>query len=279
MISRRRALALLAAAACAPAVARAAPPPRLAVVDWAVLETALALGIVPRAAAELRQFRALVGAVPPEVADIGLRGAPNLEALAALAPEAILISDFYERQRPALARIAPVIALTVYRAAEPPYAAAARMTRELAALAGAPERGAAYIAETEAELAALRRPEPRPLFVVSLGDARHFRAFGPDSMFGEVLTRLGRRNAWDRPTRYSAAAPLGVEALAQVPEAAVAVVGPVPEDARRALAEGPIWRALPAVRAGRVAVLPSLNHYGGLPAARRFARLLAAADV
>lgn len=278
MIPRRRALGLLAAAALAPRAARAAAP-RLAVVDWAVLETALALGIVPTAAAELRQFRIQVGPVPEAVADLGLRGALSFEALAAVAPEAILISDFYERQRPALERIATVRSLTVYREGEAPYAAAGRMTRELAALAGAAARGEAYAAAADAELAALRRPSDRPLFVVSLGDARHVRAFGTDSMFGEVLARLGRRNAWDRPTRYAAAAPVGVEALARVPEAAIAVVGPLPPDARRALAEGPIWQALPAVRAGRVAVLPPVNHYGGLPAALRFARLLAAAHV
>ncbi len=77
----------------------------------------------------------------------------------------------------------------------------------------------------------------------------------------------------------TAAAPLGIEVLARVPEAAIVVVGPLPEEARRALATGPVWKALPAAKAGRVAVLPPVNHYGGLPAARRFARLLAAADV
>lgn len=277
MLGRRRALALFAAAALAPRPARAAAP-RLAIVDWAVLETALALGIAPVAAAELRQYRALVGAVPPAVADLGLRGAPNLEALAALAPDAILISAFYERQRAALERIAPVRALSVYADADP-WPAAEAVTRDLAALAGAAARGDAYVAATAAEFAALRRPGGRPVFAISLGDGRHFRAFGSDSMFGAALARLGRRNAWDRPTRYSAAAPLGIEALAREPEAAIAVVGPVPAEARRTLAEGPVWRALPAVAAGRVAVLPPVNHYGGLPAARRFARLLAAADV
>jgi len=280
MLSRRRALCLFAAAAFAPGAARAASP-RLAVIDWAVLETALALGLVPAAAAELRQFRtiAVEPEVPPEVADIGLRGAPNLEALAALAPDLILISDFYERRRAALERIAPVRSLTVYRPGVPPYAAAERMAEDLAMLAGAAERGARLVAAARAEIASLRRPEDRPVFVVSLGDARHFRAFGSDSMFGDVLVRLGRRNAWEWPSRYAAAAPLGIEALARVPEARIVVVGPVPPEARRTLAEGPVWAALPAVRAGRVAVLPPVDHYGGLPAALRFARLLAAADV
>lgn len=277
MVSRRHALALLTAALLAPRAARAAVP-RLAIVDWAVLETALALGIVPAAAAELRQYRTLVGPVPETVADLGLRGAPNLEALAAVAPELILISNFYERQRAAFSRIAPVRALSVY-ADDAPWPAAEALARDLAALAGSPARGDAYVAEVAAEFAALRRPSARPVFAISLGDGRHFRAFGGDSIFGAALDRLGRANAWPQPTRYAAAAPLGIEVLARVPEAAIVVVGPLPAEARRALAAGPIWKALPAVREGRVAVLPPVNHYGGLPAARRFARLLAAADV
>jgi iron complex transport system substrate-binding protein len=34
------------------------------------------------------------------------------------------------------------------------------------------------------------------------------------------------------------------------------------------------WHALPSVRAGRVVMLDSVNPFGALPAARRFARSL-----
>ena len=71
---RREFLGLVAASALA-GKARAAVTPRLAAIDWAMLETAVALGVMPVAATELIQFR--VDAVEPEipatVADLGLR--------------------------------------------------------------------------------------------------------------------------------------------------------------------------------------------------------------
>ena len=114
----------------------------------------------------------------------------------------------------------------------------------------------------------------RPIFVVSLGDSRHFRAFGADSLFGDVLTRLGLTNAWTDTTSYSAAAPVGLEALARVPESSIVIVEPLPPEVGRNLPDNALWHALPAVKAGRVSIVPPINHFGGLPAARRFARLL-----
>jgi len=96
-------------------------------------------------------------------------------------------------------------------------------------------------------------------------------------MVGAVLKRLGLANAWARQTSYSAQAPIDIVTLAESPEAAIVVVSPVPDDAKRTLPESAIWRNLPAVRAGRVMLVDPVNHFGGLPAARRLGRLLGAA--
>ncbi len=62
----------------------------------ALLETLLALGVVPVAAAELVLYRRQViePAVPESVADLGLRGSPSFEALKLLAPDLILGSNY-----------------------------------------------------------------------------------------------------------------------------------------------------------------------------------------
>ena len=69
---------------------RADSAPRLAAIDWAMMETATALGHMPVAAAELIRFRADVGvpAIPDTVTDLGLRGAPNFELLQLSPPDA-----------------------------------------------------------------------------------------------------------------------------------------------------------------------------------------------
>jgi len=258
----------------------AAPLPRIAAIDWAMLETALAIGVIPVAATELIEFRkiAIDPEIPQSVTDLGLRGAPNMELLRIIAPDLILSSSFYEYRRAAFERIAPVFAPTIYQPGISPFAPARDAMQALGAKLGLEDPAQNYIAATEAEIAALREQVKhrihRPVFLISIGDARHFRAFGGDSMFGDVLARIGLSNAWKGTTSYSATAPVGIEALANVPEADIIVIGPIPPEARDILPTSPIWNALPAVSEGRVAMLDPIDHFGGLPAARRFIRLL-----
>ncbi|WP_252910150.1 ABC transporter substrate-binding protein [Aliihoeflea aestuarii] len=276
----RRAFLASGAAALAAAPVRADVSRSIAIIDWALLETALALGIVPAAASELMQYRNLV--VEPEVpdtvvADLGLRGSPNFEMLRQVEPDLIVISQFYDYQRPQLERIAPVLSLPVYDAGTPPYALVEDSTLKLGEALGIAEKARAYVTDTAREIAlrrtALTSHRARPVFIINLGDSRHFRAFGGDSMFGDVLGRLGMENAWSDTTSYSAAAPVGIEALARVPDAGIVIVDPSPPEVARGLPRNAIWNALPAVREGRVATIAPVSHFGGLPSARRFARL------
>lgn len=277
-MNRRDALAL-AGAAMFGGPARAASL-RVATVDWAVLETLLALGAAPVAATELKQFRevAVEPPVPDSVVDLGLRGTVNFELLRLVRPELIFSSSFYVSSEPRMRVIAPVESFAIYLRGQPPFDACVRMTRVIGERLGIADTAERYIGATEAELAALRerlrRHDGRPVIPINLGDSRHFRVFGSDSMFGEVLSRLGLANAWTDATNYSAMAPVGLEALARVPEAWIAMIPPVPPDAERVLARSAFWNALPNVREGRVLRLGSINPYGALPAARRFARLL-----
>ena len=258
-------------------------PQRVAVIDWALLETVLALGVVPVAATELLQFRKTVvePAVPASVADIGLRGTPNYEALNLAEPDLILTSNYYEGQRASLERVAETVSLSIYTAGVQPYPAAAEAALTLGRLLGREAQSQAVVADTDAEIARLRETlssiRRRPVLAINFGDARHFRAFGTDSMFGDVLRRLGVENGWAAQSSYSATAPVGIEALARFPDATVVVVPPVPADAMRTLADSALWQALPMVRENRVTAIEPVNHFGGLPAALRFARLATAA--
>ncbi|PRD44052.1 amino acid ABC transporter substrate-binding protein [Phyllobacterium phragmitis] len=273
-------LALAASALAYPSRLSATPLPRIAAIDWAMLETALAIGAVPIAATELIQFRqiAIEPEVPQSVTDLGLRGAPNMELLRIIAPDLILSSSFYEYRRESFERIAPVFSATIYQTGTPPFAPARDAMLALGQKLGLNDAARTYVAAAAEEIAAMRARVQnrihRPVFLISIGDARHFRAFGGDSMFGDVLTRIGLSNAWTGTTSYSATAPVGIEALAGLPDADIVVIGPVPPEAREVLPRSPIWNALPAVRDKRVAMLDPIDHFGGLPAARRFVRLL-----
>jgi ABC-type Fe3+-hydroxamate transport system substrate-binding protein len=117
---RRRPFLAGAAVACLPwRVAIAARVrPRLVVLDWGLLETVLALGAVPIAAAEIRSYTnaAATLPVPPSVADIGLRLDPDLEWISTLKPDAILINSAQSAQIPVLSPLAPVWRFSIYDA-------------------------------------------------------------------------------------------------------------------------------------------------------------------
>lgn len=274
----RRALLAAGAALALPGLARAAST-RAATLDWAILETLLALGHPPVAATELVQFReiAVEPPVPDSVADLGLRGLPNLETLLLARPDVIFNSNFYAALEPRLARIAPVESFALYLPGRAPYEPMAAMTRTIAARLGEREAADALLGRAEAEFVALRRRlagAARAVLPLNFGDARHFRSFGFDSMIGEALPRLGLTNAWAEPTSYSATAPVGIEALARYEDAFIAVIGPTPPDVEPVLARSPFWRALPAVKAGRVLQLDPVDPFGAIPSSLRFARLL-----
>lgn len=262
---------------------RAEAGPRLAAIDWAMLETATALGHMPVAAAELIRFRADVGvpAIPDTVTDLGLRGAPNFELLQLVRPTLILSSPYYTRYQARMEAIAPVLSLPFYQPGAAPLPKAMDALDALARQIGDPAAGGRARARADAHLdrlaARVARHADRPLALVDIGDARHLRAFGFDSLFGSTLTRIGLRNAWSEATAFSFLAPVPLERLADMPDARLIIAGPIPPQAQGALSRSRLWQALPQVAQGRVHHLPRMNAFGGVPAALRFGDLLARA--
>ncbi|SDD71440.1 iron complex transport system substrate-binding protein [Paracoccus isoporae] len=256
---------------------------RLAAIDWAMLETTLALGAVPVAGAELIRFRddAPPGLTPEGIVDLGLRGAPNYELLQLSRPDLILSSPFYSHYEDRLRQIAPVLSLPIYTDDAPPLTLAMAALGHLAEALGDPAAGRAAQRRAEdalsAQAASLRAHADQPLCLIEIGDARHMRVFGHDSLYGSTAARLGLRNGWAERTAFSFLAPVPLEELANMPEARLVIIGPLPPQARRALSRSVLWRALPQVSGGRVWQLPRMNAFGAVPSALRFARELAAA--
>ena len=280
-LSRRQFLAIAGAGALAGLrPARATTGPRVATPDWAILETLLSIGANVVAGTELLQFRdvAVTPAIPAGVADLGLRGTPNFEMLYAAKPDLIFNSNFYAWADERLRLIAPVESHAVYQPGASPYQRSEEMTLAIGERLGL-ATGRALVDATREKLDTYRsrfsKGDHRPILPINLGDANHFRVFGSDSMFGEVLSRTGLANAWPELTSYSATAPVGIERLAAMPEAWIVLIPPHPAEALVELQQSAFWKALPPVQHGRVLTLGSINPYGALPAAARFADLLA----
>lgn len=277
--SRRALLAAAVALAGGALPAFAARGPRLAAVDWAMAETAMALGHPPVALAELIAFRDAAVVQPPQgTIDLGLRGMPNLEALSLVAPDLILSSSYYSADQPRLERIAPVFTRTLYAAGEPAFPKVMTLLAELAERLDNPAAGTRAQAAAQAEFAALAvRAQPfaaRDCLMFELGDSRHIRVFGDDSLFNGALEAIGLRNAWAARTRFAFAAPVPLERLAEFPEARLVIAGDIPPQVERGLRSAALWNSLPPVREGRVCRLPQLRPFAGIPSALRFAHEL-----
>lgn len=279
-VDRRAALALLAAAVIrpSPASAEGRLARRVVALNWGVSETLYAMGIGPCGAAEIPGYERMVGTppTPPGVMDVGLQGAPNMEALAALAPRLILIQAWQQHLRPRLERCAPVESLTIFTGTGDAYAHAADATRRMGILLDSLECGAALIAACDASLAACRSRldayDGRPLYLAQIIDRNVVSLFSAGGLYQSVLDRLGLQNAWrGAPNLLWGGTRVGIERLAQDPEARLVLIGPAASVQAASLSQSEIWRLLPAVKAGRVLKIEGVWAFGALPSATRFA--------
>lgn len=281
--ARRRhcaALALMVVILLAPSVSHA-DTPRLAVLDWTLTETLLALDVVPAGVAQIDAYEAWVGepAVPNEVTNLGLRMQPNLELLSMMDPDRILISPMLASAEPKLGRIAPVETFELYSPDADIWQRMEALTRELGELAGRGEAAEDLIRRTHEAIERMGERIPadtRPLLIIQFVDQRHVRVFGANGLFQAVLERLGLDNAWNEKTNYWGFSQVPLERLAGI-DARLVVVRPYPVGVKTHLANSGLWQKLPSVRDDTVVTLPPVWSFGALPSARRFAEEMTAA--
>jgi ferric hydroxamate transport system substrate-binding protein len=266
---------------CGPRAVAASPRPRIAALGWASAQTLLALGLVPLAVPEIERYGRLVvePAIPAQVSEIGLRSEPNLELLRQLAPDLIVIDPSLASARARLEQIAPVDIFTTLAPGRRPLATAQEATRRLAARLGLDATCESYLARFETALAGYRTQAAGyhggPLYLIHELFRNRALVFGSTSLYQDVLDRFGLRNAWTEPSSLYGHTVIGLEELAGVPDARLVLVNSRAADVERLLRTHPFLGTLPAIRASRLTVLSDVLFYGGVPAAERFARLLA----
>ncbi|QOR38442.1 ABC transporter substrate-binding protein [Billgrantia diversa] len=255
----------------------------LATLDWTLAETLVALDAAPDAVAQVEDYHNWVGEppLPGNVLDIGLRSQPNVELLAHLEPETILISPMFGHLAPRLEQIGAVDTREIYTPQGDTWNQILTLTRVLGMASDRRDEAEALIAATEARFESLRQALPEeapPLLVVQFMDERHVRVFGVHGLFQAVMERLGLENAWQGETNYWGFSMVGLEELLGL-EARLVVVEPYPIGAEEKLADSALWQHHPSVRDGNLITLPPVWSFGALPSAQRFAELLVAALV
>jgi iron complex transport system substrate-binding protein len=285
-ITRR---SLLAGLVGVPTVGFAGEAPhasRIAVTDWAAAESLLAIGDAPLALPDIAVYRQWLCEIPlpPGVVDLGSRAEPNLELLASLGPERILVSNWQRNLIALFRRIAPTETVTIIDGRNDPYDNARAALVQIAGLANRPAAAQAYLGPFEQALASFARAlEGRnlpPVYVAVLHEnGTQLFAYGRGSWVDEVIRRLGLRNALRQPTSAFGNALIGLAELAGTPEALLLYLdqGERTRQAERSLATSTVWRNLPMVRAGRVHPIAPFYALGGVPSVWRCARLITSA--
>jgi len=248
-----------------------AQPKRVVVLDTDKMDTALTLGIKPVGAAragELTGWPTYFGSDATQgITEVGTLQEPNLEAIAALAPDLILGSKFrQEKYYDELSKIAPTV---FTENVGKPWKENFLLDGEaLGKGKEARDLLAAYEARAKALGAKLGDAAALKVSVVRFMPTE-IRLYGPDSFCGIVLADVGvgrpeRQLLADKEDRrFDRISPERVsEADGDV--IFVAAYGEKAAAEQAKVTAGPLWRSLRAVREGRVHVVPDETWMTGI---------------
>ncbi|MFH8407648.1 ABC transporter substrate-binding protein [Streptomyces sp. NPDC018019] len=248
------------------------PAKKVVGTEWNVVEHLVSLGVAPVGVADVKGYRSWDKAVPlkNEPKDIGTRGEPSMDSVAALAPDLIVAtSDLPKAALTQLRKIAPVLDLKAADAADP----IGRMTEDLDLIAkatGTTERAGTLKKGFEAKLAEGRRQLEKAgrkgtEFAFAdgyvTGSQVSVRPYTSGSLVGAVNERLGLKNPWTM--KGDPGYGLGktdVEGLTKLGDVEFAYIGSDEDKSSNpftgALADNAVWKSLPFVKAGKVHRLP-----------------------
>ncbi|MEM8489547.1 MAG: hypothetical protein AAF756_01865 [Pseudomonadota bacterium] len=185
-----------------------APPKRVVVTDWTLLEQLLALEVVPIGAPEVDAYRSVmpINELPSTIRDIGLREKPTLAIVGQLKPDLIIVGTDQKQLARPLSRYARVL---FYQNFSPRFnnngSTAIKRLRQLARVFKQEPVAEQVIAQLQGTLedgrVRIERMNPQPLRVTLLQTYREdsFIRFSPHSLHGWVLGELKVENKTQIP--------------------------------------------------------------------------------
>lgn len=280
-LCRRR---LLTALACTPLLVslplRAATPSRIIALEWLPLEMLFALGVTPLGAADTVDYRTWVGEprLPESVLDVGRRAEPNLEYIAELNPDLLVYSEGYGPRADLLDALAPSMAFHFSSEQRQPLQTVSDGLLRLGERLNRLQVAQAHLRDTEAYFRRARERlngfQQQPLLIFTLVDDRHVVIFDNNSLFGNVMTRLGIENAWRTGENEWGTVTVGIEQLASLPPVRAICLDHHDAVAREKAIATPLWQAIPFVSQHNLRVVPAIWIFGATLSARRFCRML-----
>lgn len=249
------------------------PAKKVVGTEWHEVELLISLGVDPVGVADVKGYKTWDQAVPlkNEPKDIGTRGEPSMDTIAALSPDLIVAStDLPPAAVKQLRKVAPVLEVRSADASDP----IGQMTKNLDLLAEATGTGEraeelkdafdAKVTEGKKALAQAGLGGAEVAFAdgYDISNQVSVRPFTSGSLIGAVNERLGLKNAWTvKGDKDYGLGTTDVEGLTELgDDVRFAYIGNDEDKSSTpwtdALAKDKVWTSLPFVKKGNVHRLP-----------------------
>jgi ferric hydroxamate transport system substrate-binding protein len=269
------------------------PATRAVGLEWGLVEYLVTLGVMPVGVADVEGHSAWVQAAPlsGDVTDLGVRGEPSIEAIAALRPDVVFSTpDVNEGALTQIEAIAPVVVVRPADASD----ALGQMRRNVQLVAQVTGRQAeadqllagfdSAIAEGAQRIAAAGLTGRRVALADGYldGGRLSIRPFTEGSLLETVSQELGLVNAWpmagDEDYGLASTDVEGLTVLGDVEFVYITNRAEGPDPFVEGLEGNAVWQSLPFVQAGNVTRLPDgIWMFGGPASMRQFVEAITAA--
>ncbi|SEQ46490.1 iron complex transport system substrate-binding protein [Rosenbergiella nectarea] len=264
-----------------PSLRAAAPPqPRIAALDWTAVELIDAVGLQPFAVSDIPSYRQWV--VTPSLTvttvELGLRNEPNLELLAQLRPDIIILPHYSPLPEATLQQFGEVIRYPFTLPGKRILTVARDNLQQLGRHLGREAFAQRTLTHWQENMTAARQLlapwRGKRILLYSFLSPRQVLVMSPSSLFGEVLAYLGLQCAWQGSANMWGSAVIGVEQLYPVDTDIAIEFMHGERGATRAVPQSGLWQKMPFMQQHNHYQVEGAWMYGGLHAALHFTEQL-----
>ncbi|MDO7907735.1 iron-siderophore ABC transporter substrate-binding protein [Paenibacillus sp. JX-17] len=261
-------------------VTLAKPATRVVTLEWTYTEDVIALGVQPIGNADNANYKIYVtpqAALDSNVTDVGTRGEPNLETIAALKPD-LIIADArsHEAIYDQLKAIAPTIEFSPYSGNGYDYDKMTEIFNTIAVAVGKEDKAKQVLqeldqhyAEAKEKLAAAGKADFHYALTQAFTyqNAVSLRMFSDNSVVVGTLAKIGLINDW-KPAKLEeyGFTTVGIEALPEVQDSNFIYITQPDDDVfGTAMKDNKVWNGLKFVKEKRTYPLGSTTWTFGGP--------------
>lgn len=252
------------------------PQPRIAALDWTAVELVNALGLHPIAVTDIPNYRQWVvtPSLPSDTLELGLRNEPNLELLAQLRPDIMILPQYSALPEALLQQFGEVIRYPFTLPGKKILTVARENLHQLAQRLHREALGQHMISQWQEKMTVARQQlsswRGKRVLLYSFLSPRQVLVMSASSLFGEVLSYLDLQCAWQGSANMWGSAVIGVEQLFPVDTDIAIEFMHGERGATSDVEQSGLWQKMPFMQQHNHYQVDGAWMYGGLHAALRF---------